>query len=983
MTIALTATLRNPPGGHDVMTHVHKRESMTATFRLDDEFIAGYAATTPPFGFNGLGYLAYLRTYSRLKEDGTQERWFETCRRVVEGTYRMQERWVLSHRLPWKPRKAQRSAREMYDRMFHMKFLPPGRGLWAMGSELTESRCMYAALLNCFDGSTPFITRHAGVQRLDALVGESVEVLTAAGWARAEIRAFGTQEVRRITFAPAAETSRGSSLRALRSNHRVTVTATPDHRWELADGTLTTSLAVGDFVPAQANAWVDTESGSYRSGFLHGVIFGDGSRSTWYEEPMKFSVRLCGKKADMVGLFDHATYPPSCGGDPIATVDSDTDLKALPVYGYGGECPEYVAGFIEGWMATDGGAHGRLSTQDHEAADWLHTHAALGGYVITGDNTESVLETNYGPRAFPLRRLTLRRSAGAFWKVVAVEDLAHRVPVYCAVVPEVERFTLAAGIYTSNCGFASTDQLQRDPTEPFCFLMEASMLGIGVGFDTKGAGQVTVLLPQQAGDYVIPDTREGWVESVRRVLASFLVPDTPCPVFDYSEIRPAGAPIRGFGGVAAGPEPLKRLHLEIEQTLFLRVGSTITSRDITDLMNVIGKCVVAGNVRRTAEIAFGAADDEDFLDLKNYDLNPWRESYGWTSNNSVFATLGMDYAPVAQRVARNGEPGFAWLDNMREYGRMADPATNSDWRVAGTNPCVEQSLESYECCNLVETFPANHDSLEDYERTLKFAYLYAKTVTLGTTPWSKTNQIMLRNRRIGLSQSGIQQAVAKLGIEEYRRWCDAGYKTVRRYDDTYSEWLGIPRSIKVTSVKPSGTVSLLAGATPGMHWPEARHYIRRMRLSALSDLIPALVAAGYDVEPAFGSEDTTVVVSVPVEVGGSVRTVGEVTMWEQLAMAAFLQKYWSDNQVSATITFDPEREGPQIAHALSYYQYQLKGVSFLPRLAQGAYRQMPYQEISADTYRTLAARLKPIQFAATHETAEAERFCDGSACTIG
>ena len=138
-----------------------------------------------------------------------------------------------------------------------------------------------------------------------------------------------------------------------------------------------------------------------------------------------------------------------------------------------------------------------------------------------------------------------------------------------------------------------------------------------------------------------------------------------------------------------------------------------------------------------------------------------------------------------------------------------------DWRVSGGNPCLEQSLESFEMCCLVETFPARHESKEDYLDTLKYAFLYAKTVTLGSTHWSKTNQVMLRNRRIGCSMSGVAQFTAQHGLPGLLEWCEEGYDQVQKIDATLSEWLAIPESIKTTSVKPSGTVSLLAGATPG------------------------------------------------------------------------------------------------------------------------------------------------------------------------
>ena len=186
--------------------------------------------------------------------------------------------------------------------------------------------------------------------------------------------------------------------------------------------------------------------------------------------------------------------------------------------------------------------------------------------------------------------------------------------------------------------------------------------------------------------------------------------------------------------------------------------------------------------------------------------------------------------------------------------------------------CLEQSLEPYEVCNLVESFPNRHENLEDYLKTLKYAYLYAKTVTLGKTHWSETNRVMLRNRRIGCSVSGVAQFINAKGLETLRRWLEAGYERLRELDDLYSDWLAIPKSIKITSVKPSGTVSLLAGATPGVHHPESRFYIRRIRLPKNSPWIDPMREAGYKVEDAFGSEETTVVVEIPVDVGEGIRT---------------------------------------------------------------------------------------------------------------
>ena len=137
----------------------------------------------------------------------------------------------------------------------------------------------------------------------------------------------------------------------------------------------------------------------------------------------------------------------------------------------------------------------------------------------------------------------------------------------------------------------------------------------------------------------------------------------------------------------------------------------MTSTHIVDVFNYIGKCVVAGGIRRTAEIMFGDPDDSEFVELKQ-DKEALMDRR-WASNNSVFGSVGMDYSEIASSIAINGEPGIIWLDNMRHYGRMDGHRNGFDVRAMGSNPCSEQTLESFELCCLVETFPAHHEKLED------------------------------------------------------------------------------------------------------------------------------------------------------------------------------------------------------------------------------------------------------------------------------
>jgi adenosylcobalamin-dependent ribonucleoside-triphosphate reductase len=668
------------------------------SFRLLDEFVNKYKDIEPPFGFtdaggNSLGEITFIRTYSRVKEDGTKERWHEVCKRVIEGMYSVQKNHAKENRLPWNDNKAQKSAQEAYDRMFNLKWTPPGRGLWAFGTPMTMERRNSAALQNC----------------------------------------------------------------------------------------------------------------------------------------------------------------------------------------------------------------AMVSTRDID---------------------------------------------------------------------------------------------RNDPGALFGWVMDALMLGVGVGFDTLGQekGMEIYFNTKEEITYVIPDTREGWVESVRLLLNSYLKQGQAKINFDYSEIRPLGAPIKGFGGTASGPAPLIKLHETIRIVIGDRAEQTFDSRAIVDIVNLIGTCVVAGNVRRSATLALGAPEDKDFINLKNGEVFPERNSFdpenpgwAWMSNNSIAAAVGTKYEDYVDLIADNGEPGFIWLDVARNFGRLADPADGKDYRVMGFNPCAEQPLESYELCTLVEVHLNRHESKEDFLRTLKFAYLYGKTVTLVPTHWQITNGIMQRNRRIGTSLTGIASFADQKGLPAVREWMDEGYKTIRKYDHSYSEWLCVRESIRVTTVKPSGSVSLLSGATPGVHWgPGGNFFLRAIRFGNQDPMINLFKAAGYKMEPDLVSANTTVVY-FPVH-SGHPRSEKDVTLFEKIALAATTQKYWSDNGVSVTLSFDKETETKHVAPALHMYEGQLKAVSFLP-MGNKTYPQQPYTQITKDEYNEYIGQIKKINWSAIYDgvdnlEAEGEAYCTTDTCMI-
>lgn len=539
----------------------------------------------------------------------------------------------------------------------------------------------------------------------------------------------------------------------------------------------------------------------------------------------------------------------------------------------------------------------------------------------------------------------------------------------------------------SSCAFVTTEDIETRGSFAFCWTMDALMLGLGVGFDTKGAGKITIKEPKEGNGltFQIPDSREGWVEGFALVLDACFY-GRKIPTFDFSLIRKQGLPIKGFGGVSSGPEPLKELYKDVEKLLSKRIEENLASTDIVDIMNLIARTVIAGNVRRSAEIAFGDPGDKEYVTMKDYNLHPKElKGWRWASNNSVFAEVGKtDYSKISKSIVTNGEPGIIWLENAKKFGRLIDGETWADKNVGATNPCGEIFLESTGLCNLIETFPSRHDSYEEYKETLKYAYLYGKTITLLSTHWLETNQVVMKNRRIGLSQTGIIDAFVKHGRRTMLNWCEDGYKYLRELDEIYSNWLCIPKSIKITTTKPSGTTSLLPGVSPGIHYPHSEFYIRRVRISSNSKLLEPLKKAGYYTEQEKnGSEETrkkTMVISFPIHEENFVKKKEDVSIWEQVKNVIDYQTYWSDNSVSCTITFN-KKEADDIPRVLEAFEDQLKAISFLP-LLDHQYEQAPYESISKDQYKEMSKNLKLVDFSEATTIPIGEKFCSNDRCEI-
>lgn len=531
--------------------------------------------------------------------------------------------------------------------------------------------------------------------------------------------------------------------------------------------------------------------------------------------------------------------------------------------------------------------------------------------------------------------------------------------------PTVDRLGLSS---LQNCAFTVVDK----PVEPFVWAMDLLMLGSGVGYNIQRQNvdklpavnanfQVPTRVDSNDADFVVPDSREGWVRLLGKTLkAAFLAHESGKQTFTYSTslIRSKGAPIKGFGGTASGPEDLVWGITKIGEILEKRAGKKVRPVDCLDIMNIIGAIVVAGNVRRSAQIAIGDADDVEYLLAKRWDLGnipSWRAM----SNNSVVCNDISDLHDFFwDGYEGKGEPyGLINLKLSRKMGRLGE-TQYPDPEVQGYNPCAEQSLADKETCCLAEIFLPNITSKEEFFDVAMLLYRVNKHSLALKCHLKSTEAIVNKNMRMGLGVTGVLQST-----DEQKSWLKDVYVMLREFDKDYSAKNGFPESIKITTVKPSGTLSLLPGVTPGAHPAYARHMIRRIRISSNHPLVQVCKDHGYHVEYQQnfdGSEDFgTVVVSFPFSHPETAQLAKDMTALDQLEVVKWLQEVWSDNSVSCTIYYRKE-ELPEIRKYLKkHYKNNHKSLSFLLHSEHG-FKQAPLEEITEEQYNELVKNTRLI-----------------------
>lgn len=293
----------------------------------------------------------------------------------------------------------------------------------------------------------------------------------------------------------------------------------------------------------------------------------------------------------------------------------------------------------------------------------------------------------------------------------------------------------------------------------------------------------------------------------------------------------------------------------------------------------------------------------------------------------------------------------------------------------------EATLESYELCCLVEIFPHRCRTEENFYEACQLATFYASTVSLLITEEPLINQVVARNHRIGVSVSGNADWFDANHATHVIKMLRKGYRIIEGENIRLAYQAGVPESIRKTVVKPSGTVSLLAGASPGMHYPPFTQYIRRIRVAEDGPIVPLLTEAGVPHEADLYS-DRTLVFEFPVQTEAR-RSQRDITIWQKGAMLTLLQQHWADQMVSNTITFDPKREADQLLDFIAMTLPVNKSMSLLPDGEEAAYAQSPYEPIDAAEFQRRSEQIKEVDWSSFEGSdGEDSRYCEGDYCVI-
>lgn len=546
-----------------------------------------------------------------------------------------------------------------------------------------------------------------------------------------------------------------------------------------------------------------------------------------------------------------------------------------------------------------------------------------------------------------------------------------------------------------NCAYVAVDDIRA-----FDETMYLLMCGCGVGFSVER--QVISKLPSVAEDFhhsesvlKVRDSKIGWSTAFRELIA--MLYSGQIPQWDLSALRPAGAPLKTFGGRSSGPQPLEDMFKAVIRVFRGAAGRKLTSLECHDILNHIASAIVVGGVRRSAQISLSNLSDDR---MRNAKMGQWwiDNPQRALANNSVAYTEKPDMAVFMQEWkslydSKSGERGLfnrsAALAKMKKHGRR-------DWKKAeemtlGANPCCEIFLRSCGFCNLTEVVIRPTDTLETLLKKVEYATI------MGTFQSSLTNFRYLRNiwkknadeeRLLGVSLTGIMDHyILSKTTGDAADWLVKMREHAVEVNKVWAAKLGINQSVAVTTCKPSGTVSQLVDSSSGIHARYAPYYVRTVRSDKTDPIGMFLKDQGIHCEDDLSKPDKTWVFSFPMKSPDHARIASEMSALDQLEHYLMFYRNWAEHTVSVTI-YVREHEWMDVGAWVYKHFDEVGGISFLP-YSDHTYQQAPYQPISEEEYVEWCAKTPKIDWSGfnvdEHEdkTEGAQQYaCSGSSCEL-
>jgi len=502
-----------------------------------------------------------------------------------------------------------------------------------------------------------------------------------------------------------------------------------------------------------------------------------------------------------------------------------------------------------------------------------------------------------------------------------------------------------------NCSYLAINS-KRAFSECLYILMN----GTGVGFSCER--QEIAKLPAIPDELtvvddviVVGDSKLGWAKAFKKLLSSLWEGDIP--TVDYSQVRPAGARLKTFGGRASGPEPLERLFKFVQETFQHSKGRKLTSLEVHDIVCMVGEIVVVGGVRRSALISLSNLTDKRMREAK---MGAWYNDFAYRglANNSVAYTEKPDMETFMEEwvslvKSKSGERGI--FNRVAAQNQAAKQGRDKDLSY-GTNPCSEIILRDKQFCNLTEVVVRQGDTEDSLKNKIRLATI------LGTLQSNLTNFQFLsaewvkntaEERLLGVSLTGIMDA--KITSHPDPKLLERLRDYARRTNHKYADQLDIPRSRSITCVKPSGTVSQLVNSASGIHARHNDYYIRTIRMDKKDSITQFLTDQGVQVEDEQFRPDTTAVFSFPIKAPKGALTRNDMTAIEQLENWLIYQRHWCEHKPSVTISVKDDEWMDVGAWVWKYFD-EISGISFLPH-SDHSYVQAPYTDCTKEEYDAL------------------------------